>query len=516
MSPLRRYLTNALWSGAWAAVLLLSGFFVSPQIIRKLGASSFSVWTLALSLVEYFWLIDLGLRSATIKYAASYRALNDQKNLEVLINTGLMYSAVGGVFAVVLTFLAAPLAAHVLRIQHPDFIILIRIAGVSWAAGLVFSIFGAYVEACQRFDLAGRTWILGTALRALGVLGVLTLGYGLMAMAAVLVASQSLMYWLTYRNFRALAPSLPLQPLLAQRTMLKQMLSYGSHTLTINVAQRALSQSIPTVIVYFRSLEELAYWSVCVRTLEYAMDGIGRIGMITTPNAAEMHAHGDMARLRQLGVYTNRFCLAIFLPVTVFLLVYGEAFFALWIRPDFAANSAPFLPVLLIGYTLAAGQFNSSSILYGTGQHRKLARAWLAEAVFTVAGIAVALSFFGLYGAAWVLALGMALNRSVFVCWFFARKMNISAARYALDVAKPVLPAAISLVVMGSLKTWVWPGTSWGQMFLAVAVSNSLYLVIGYFFLLDAGLRALLHSKALAFAGRFRKTDLSESSSGTL
>ena len=58
----RRYLTNVLWTWGGVGVGIVSGFLVSPYTIRKLGDVNFSIWSLALSLVEYYWLIDFGLR----------------------------------------------------------------------------------------------------------------------------------------------------------------------------------------------------------------------------------------------------------------------------------------------------------------------------------------------------------------------------------------------------------------------------------------------------------------------
>src|SRR5262249_53904111 len=70
-----QYVINILWSGAGAAALILNGMLVSPYLIRKLGVDTYGIWALGLSLVEYFWMIDLGVRPATVKLTAEYRAL---------------------------------------------------------------------------------------------------------------------------------------------------------------------------------------------------------------------------------------------------------------------------------------------------------------------------------------------------------------------------------------------------------------------------------------------------------
>ena len=68
----RRYVSNVLWTWGGTATGIIIAFLVTPYMVRKIGYAHFGIWTLTLSLVEYYWLIDIGLRSATIKFAAEY------------------------------------------------------------------------------------------------------------------------------------------------------------------------------------------------------------------------------------------------------------------------------------------------------------------------------------------------------------------------------------------------------------------------------------------------------------
>ncbi|HVV44992.1 MAG TPA: hypothetical protein VHC72_07290, partial [Bryobacteraceae bacterium] len=61
----QRYLTNVLWTWMGVAAGIVSAILLQPYVIRKLGDIDVSIWMLVLSVVEYYWLIDLGFRSAT-------------------------------------------------------------------------------------------------------------------------------------------------------------------------------------------------------------------------------------------------------------------------------------------------------------------------------------------------------------------------------------------------------------------------------------------------------------------
>src|SRR5580658_915521 len=62
--PRWHFLHNVLWS--WLAVIanLIIGFVLTPYVIRKLGSEGYGIWTLLFSLISYYGLLDLGMRSA--------------------------------------------------------------------------------------------------------------------------------------------------------------------------------------------------------------------------------------------------------------------------------------------------------------------------------------------------------------------------------------------------------------------------------------------------------------------
>ena len=189
---------------------IISAFLLQPYTIGKLGDVDVGIWMLVLSVVEYYWLIDLGLRSATVKMSAEYRALEQPDRLNELLSTGIAYSSIvaAGIIAVTLAF--APYAQKLWKtlpeIDRPVFGDLIAIASISWALGMIFNLFGACLEGYQRFDLLGRIWITTTVVRSLGVFLVLYLGHGLLAMGFVLLGAQVLSYLLTYMSFRRVVP----------------------------------------------------------------------------------------------------------------------------------------------------------------------------------------------------------------------------------------------------------------------------------------------------------------------
>jgi O-antigen/teichoic acid export membrane protein len=481
---------------------IISAILLQPYTIRKLGDLDVSIWMLVLSVVEYYWLIDLGFRSATIKMSAEFRAAERPEELNELMSTSVTYTAIMASAVILLTIVAAPYAERIWRIHQAVFPQLILIAGASFALGMIFNIFGACMEGFQRFDLLGRIWITTTIVRSVGVFLVLYTGHRLLAMGFVLLGAQLLSYLLTYLSFRRVAPNTRVSWRLASFSMLRRMASYGVHSFTTIISGRLLNQGLPSIIAYLMPTKSVAYYMVPLRIMDYAMDGVGRVGMVTTPNAAELMAKDRQSEIAQLGLYANRYCFCLFLPIVSILLVYGYEVYSLWVDPSFAAASGYLLPVMLIGHAAVSGQFNSISILFGMGRHKIYSRCLLAEALITAGGMFYVLPRFGLYGGALLAAGAMIANRSIAACILVSRELKISAAGYAAKIylAPLAIATAVTLFLYAIKKFWL-PGTSWAQITAASTLMMIPYLALTFRFCLAEHHREFARRRVLRLIG---------------
>jgi O-antigen/teichoic acid export membrane protein len=476
VSRARRFITNVIWNSASVGIGLLVAIFMTPITLGYLGETRYGEWTIALSLVEYYWLIDLGFRSATVKFSAEYNAVGDREKLSELLSTGVLYSSFTAAFVILISIVLAGPVASLEHVEHPG---LLRIVGVSWGIGMIFNIFGGCLEGFQRFDILGRIWMATTLARSACILVVLKLGLGLMAMGWVLFGSQMAIYLWTWLAFRHLV-SARVSVFAGTAKMLKYLARYGLNMLTAQVAGRILTMSVPVLIGAMLGPRFVTYWAIPVKMMDYAFDAIGRIGMVTTPASAEFAARGERDRLSELGVYTNRYCLALFAPYAAFLLVYGQQAYVLWSRkPNVVANGGFLIPILLLGYCVVAGQFNSASILHGLGRHQTYVRCMLGEALLAVGGLFLIVPRYGLAGAAWVLATLMALDRGVLVAVLFCREVKINPFVYVAQIyARPAGLGALMALVLWLLRMSWLPGDTWLQVGGALAIGGSLYAAL--------------------------------------
>ena len=179
------FLTNVLWSWTGVAANLALGILLSPYMIRKLGNEAYGLWALVFSLVEYFWVLDAGLRSAVVNFVARDLELNDRESIRSTMTTAFaVYSGVC-VIALAGTALLAVWAPGWFQISaalQGSFRMLVLLTGSAWALSCLALPWRAALEAHQMFPVVNRIWIGSQLFRVGGSFSVIAAGYGLEAL----------------------------------------------------------------------------------------------------------------------------------------------------------------------------------------------------------------------------------------------------------------------------------------------------------------------------------------------
>jgi O-antigen/teichoic acid export membrane protein len=271
---------------------------------------------------------------------------------------------------------------------------------------------------------------------------------------------------------------------------------YGEHAFLAYVATMLLNQGPPMLVGHFWSEAYVGYYTLPSRLLQNVVDMITRIGNVTMPNTAELAGLGRDRQIVLLGTYLNRYCLALFAPLSVFLVIYGPQLVEKWIGPEFASHAAPLLLPFVIMTTLAiAGQFNSSQILYGLAKHDTYARTLLVEALLSLGIMALIVPKYGILGAAWVAGVFGVLNRGLVTPYLLSRVLNFNFLRYLRDIY--LVPLAL-LIPEFAYAYWLkakWiPGRSWFDLIAAIPLMAGPYYLACYFAIIDKEHRSLLES----------------------
>jgi O-antigen/teichoic acid export membrane protein len=466
-------------------------------MIRKLGDESFGIWVLVFSLVEYCWVLDLGLVSATVKYSAHYRALDQPERVSQIVSTATGYYTALGLAIIAISLAVAPIVPRWFRISpdlHFEFSVLVAVAGVSWGAGAVANVFTACLNGFQRFDVTSKVRLLVSGARTAVILFLLAAGGGLTAIGLATLACQMAGYLYTYIGLRRAFPELRLGRRLIRREVWRELAGYGVHSFRATLASQILDQSAPVIIGHFQPAAAVGYFALPQRLLLYTVEAANRASQVAKSKAAEWSAHQRTGELGGLSAYVNRYCLAMMMPLSILLLVYGYELMRLWVGAAFAAQSAPLVPLFVCSTTLAlAAQANSSSMLYAMARHGAYSRFLLGEAVLLSAGLWVIVPRYGHYGAAWIWAVLMIANRALLTPLLLTRELRISWWRYMLSVyVRPLAVAAPVAAAAVALKATLLAGRDLFELGAAAAFIGVVYYGLTYRFSIDPEHRAAI------------------------
>jgi O-antigen/teichoic acid export membrane protein len=472
----RQYFLNVFWSWLGVVTLVGTGIAVSPVLFRTLGDVQAGIWTLALSFVEYFWIIDIGFRPATVKLCAQMVAEGRRDRVNALVNTAICYTGLAGGLVFLLIRLNEERIGRLLGVTDPDFGFLLFAVGLSWSFGLVFNVLTAALEGLERFDLSNRNAILVMFLRGVGTLGLLWSGYGLRALGWNMLAAAFLGYALTGWQLYRVYPELRFHPGLVEKEMARHLFGYARQMAPALLAGRLQIALLPSLITSLGSVRLVAYFSNTQKVLDYMGEGIGRVGQVTMPRVTEWQTRGEPERIVALARYGNRYCLMLWLVAATFLAVYSEPLFRLWINEQFVRETRGLMPVLLVGYTLSYGQFLSAAILMGVARYQRYSLSFFLETALVLGGAMFLFPRYGLLGVAMAVSAGMAANRSLNLSWIFRDEFRVSWWRMMVSIhAVPLALGAVSVLGLTALRETLLPGTHLWELIAAGAL-NALFL----------------------------------------
>jgi len=441
---------------SWVAVIANAavGFLLTPYVLHRLGDEAFGVWVLITNLVGYYGLVDAGVRSAILRYVSRHKELKDQKSVNEVVATAFYYYLGACTLVILATHFSVDAVSRFFSIHSTvlsAFKSLFLLAGLVQGLILPLMVFVSSLEAAGRFDQVYLTNVACLALRVIAIIYVLRAGGGLFAVGATTILSQLLAYTIQVPLAIRAQRGLTLHPKWIRKTVLWDMLRYGSISVGVGIAEKMKVYIYPVVIAKFLTPVAVTFFALPMKILAFPAEGIGSMTEIINPLSSQLDARNDFAKLRDLIQMSVQSAFLILAPLAAFLFVFGRELLALWVGPQYS-SAYPLLVLLTLGIGTAATQCCVQSMLFGIEKHKQLVWYRLGEGLsITVLGSA-ALRIAGLEGFALVIAVTLLFTSLVLVPRHLCRILNLPLRRYLVQgCVKPCVlafPMAATLVAL--------------------------------------------------------------------
>ncbi len=475
----KRFATNVLTNWAATAVNMVVPFFLTPFVVRHLGAQVYGIWILAVSAVSYFALLDLGLRSAVIRFVSRAQAQSKAGEAAAIVAGALwIRSLIAGivVFGGCLLAIATPFIFKIPSGLTHQAQITVFLCAVGVAITLISGVFAAVLSALNRFDLLSSITGMQTIFRAAGVLILLRAGLGLVSLAcwelAVLLVAgigTTLVAWKT----AAFSKTWAAKP---DATTLNAIRSYSFTTFLFMIAVQIVINTDSLVIGAYLSVGMVTLYSIGSSLVNYATQVSGAVSTTFVPMASSMEATGRFEDLQLMLIRGTQVILGLVLPIGTALFFRGRTFISLWMGPQYAVISEVVLRILMISLFFSMANSTAGAIMMAIDKHKPVARWALFEAGSNLVLSIILVKRVGIYGVAWGTAISMGLAHLAFWPRYVRQVLGIPIKQYIWSGWLKILLCSLPFAAFCFLTDTLWRPRDLLSFFLEILLVIPVYI----------------------------------------
>jgi O-antigen/teichoic acid export membrane protein len=456
------------------------GFFLSPFILHRLGDVAYSVWVLAVSVVGYLNLLDLGMQSSIIRFVSQGFTKRDHESASDAASAALWVRLqISGVAILVSALIALvfPRAFHIPANLARDAQEAVLLIGASTAVTMTLGVSGAVVSALNRYDLQNYVSLGPTAIRVVGIVWSLRTGHGIAAIAlwefiATLV-NRLLQVWVAHRLY----PELRYRLKRPQSETLRKVWSYSFYTFLVTVAVQLVYQTDNVVVGKFVSLAAVTIYSIANSLCRYTTQIINAMSGTFMPAASSYEAAGESRSLELLYKNGTRAMMMASLPVLITLIIRGSTFIGLWMGLQYAHPSGAVLTILALPLIFAYANQTASAIAFGVEKHQLIAFWAIGEGVANLVLSIILAHWYGINGVALGTLIPSVIAQLGLWPRYISKLVGLSAFEVLWGVWGPVLAAAVPFAVASWLVDIYFPAHSMIHFLLQVIATLPVFLI---------------------------------------
>jgi len=499
------------WLGL--AVTGIISLVLTPILVHGLGSFYYGMWVLVGSVLDYYGLLDLGIRYTLQRFVSRYCGMGDRVALNETLATGLAgMVAIGGLLCA-LSFLFAAILPGFFGIagtSRPIFQEVLILEGLSVSVIFPARLLGAYLCGLDRFDLYNAGLVATGALRAVLFVIVLRYGFGVLGIVWVTLGISILTLALNWRLVRWADQAVSLHWSLANWRRLREVAHFTVYVFLSSVGDQLRFYTDSIVIARFLAVALTTPFNVVTRLIEYYKYVFYPVTGPLTTSMSTLDGQNRRSDLQRLFLRSSKLTVLLGLLGSALLLLHGKAMLRLWVGKSFESSYA-LLVILIIGYLVTLGQLPSQTILYTLARHRALAWWTLGEGVANlglsiywathhrfveqVVGPGLPAGYYGLAGVALGTAIPMFVVRTLIQPWYVLRVTRIAAIEYLRDVLIRPAIACGPFVAIAFLTRGPWMGSSLIHLATTVAWQTALFAALGYALALGGSDRRLIRAR---------------------
>ncbi len=498
---LRNIFSN--WLGL--VVTGVTSVILTPILIHGLGDFYYGLWVLVASTLDYYGVLDLGMRPALFRTVAWSKGANDRAAMHETLVSALAFTVGVGFCVLLLTLLLIPVLPNFFKLTGPArhiFPWLMILLGLNVAAAFPARMLAAYLNSLSRFDLYNLAAVLSTILRAVFVVAALRLGYGIRAVAAVTFGATVFTLLLHGWMVRRVDRGLSLDWTRARWSRLRELFRYGSFIFIGSLGEGLRFYTDSAVIARILGAALITPFNVAARLTGYFKQIVGAFGGPLMGRLSELDGQARHKDLQEYFLRSTRISALLALFIASVLFFDGRLLLRLWVGDRFL-SSYPLLLILTVGYLVVLAQQSCGIVIAARDRLRPMALWNVAEGIANLLLSIYWAKKYGLPGIALGTAIPMLVVSTLILPWYALHVVGLSARDYLRRALAQ--PAAVGVLFAGFC--WLAQGSRGGSFFYllwTVAWQTALFSLLAWAIGLGSFERRALCEHGKQFAATLR------------
>ena len=383
MSRKRKVLQGSASNMVRLLLSMLVSLVLPPFLVHRLSAAEYSAWVLILQLSAYVGLLDLGLQTAIGKFVAEHDATGDRDTNHHLVSTSFTILAIAALIAaggvVTMAWHVPELFRQMPVALVPEVRVGVLAVGLSTAFALPFSSFSAIFTGLQQYAFPTVIAIASRTLSAAALVILLLLHGSLVQMAFVMAGFNIALAVAHYLGWRGYASErVNFSFLLFDRESAVRLAKYGS-VLSLWTFAMLLISGLDTVIVGHYDYRDTGFYAIASSVTNVMLALITSLFGPLLPALSSMQAGAKPDRMGDLCIQASRYCTLLLCLLGLPLIFGAYPLLSLWVGRPYAARSALYLQLLVIGNMIRQLAYPYVIAVVATGKQHLATISAIAE-----------------------------------------------------------------------------------------------------------------------------------------
>jgi O-antigen/teichoic acid export membrane protein len=384
MSHKRKVLQGSASNMVRVFLSMLVSLVLPPFLVHRMPPPEYGAWMLILQLSAYVNLLDFGLQTAIGKFVAEYDATNRHDASHGIVSTSFTILAVAATIAcaaIAVMVWGVPKLFHQMPAALvPEVRIALFAVGLSTALALPFGTFLSTFVGLQQYVFPTAVATVSRVGSAAALIVLLLMHGSLVQLALVMAAfnvAAAATQFLGWR--RLLKARVDFSFLSFDRRYAVQLAKYGS-VLSIWTLSMFFVSGLDLVIVGHYRYTETGFYAVANSAASFMLTIASSVFGPLVPAISSMQASSTPSRIGDLCIKITRYCVLLLCVLGLPLLFGAYPLLSLWVGKGYAARSALYLEVLVLGNVVRQLVSPYILIVVATGKQHLATIAAVAEA----------------------------------------------------------------------------------------------------------------------------------------